>query len=261
MRRATWFGLAAALAAGAGGALVQASAARQGAVAPTATTGAATNVTLHLATLHGTVNPGGDETTYRFRYGLTKRYGRLTPAESAGAGASPVQVSAQLDGLRFGRTYHYRLIADNSSGHAAGADRTFRTHEPRIKGRYRTRLRIIAGGKAFEQHRGARVGRWYHFRPSRCTPVLCKRVRLSREGKRGRFRAMLHRTGPAAFSGRSRFRGWCDDGLRFRSASRIFVRARKAPSLRASSINGFLRLHARGCVRGSERATLRGSAR
>src|SRR5699024_6344487 len=40
-------------------------------------------------------------------------------------GLAPVDVSAPVAGLTPGATYHYRLVAGNADGVAAGADRTF----------------------------------------------------------------------------------------------------------------------------------------
>jgi hypothetical protein len=97
------------------------------AAAPSATTGAATNVTANSARVSGTVNPNGEATTYSFQFGTTAAYGLQTNAESAGSGTQPQDVSATLTGLTAGTTYHYRLIATNASGTTVGADATFTT--------------------------------------------------------------------------------------------------------------------------------------
>jgi hypothetical protein len=96
---------------------------------PTAVTGAATSVGRSTATVSGTVNPGGQATTWRFQYGTATSYGLLAPSSpgNAGAGTSAVSVSTTLSGLRRRTTYHYRLTATNASGTARGADATFRT--------------------------------------------------------------------------------------------------------------------------------------
>ena len=236
-------------------------AAGQGSAAPTATTGPATDVKLHGATLTGVVNPGGAETTYRFRYGPTKKYRHVTPLQSAGAGTEDVPVTAHVSGLKFGHSYHYRLIADNAQGHAAGRDRQFRTHDARLAGEYRVHLRVVHGGPAFGQHPGIRVGRSYRLRPLHCGEALCRGALLKRAGKRGSFRSTLHRSGPATYSGRDRFRGWCDDGLRFGSVSRVHLRGLHAPVRRATRVRGALRVRAHGCISGAELAKLHGAAR
>jgi hypothetical protein len=96
--------------------------------APTATTGAADSITTGSAVISGTVNPGGDETTYQFEYGTSVGYGLTTPAVSAGSGTTDVPAKATLSGLTPNTTYHYRLVATNASADPArGADRTFKT--------------------------------------------------------------------------------------------------------------------------------------
>ena len=47
---------------------------------PAATTGAAESITTGSAAVTGTVNPGGEATTYQFEYGTTTSYGLTTPA-------------------------------------------------------------------------------------------------------------------------------------------------------------------------------------
>ena len=97
---------------------------------PTATTGQASAITKTGATLAGTVNPGDQATIYSFHYGLTTAYGLSTPELSAGADRSAHAVSAPLTGLAPGTVYHYELVAKNTSGPAAGVDRTFTTASP-----------------------------------------------------------------------------------------------------------------------------------
>jgi plastocyanin len=94
---------------------------------PVATTGVASAIGEATATLAGTVNPGGQASTYSFVYGLTSEYGLSTPELSAGADRSAHSVSATLTGLAPGTVYHYELIANNNSGPATGIDRTFTT--------------------------------------------------------------------------------------------------------------------------------------
>jgi hypothetical protein len=97
--------------------------------APAVSTGGAKAVTATSAALTGTVNPGGQATTYYFQYGTSTAYGSTTPspAASAGTGTKNVNVSAAAGSLTPSTTYHYRLVAANASGTNTGADRTFRT--------------------------------------------------------------------------------------------------------------------------------------
>jgi hypothetical protein len=227
---------------------------------PAAETGAATDVTLHTATLHGTVSPHGSETTYYFRYGRTAPLTQTTPVESAGAGTADVAVSAPVAGLSWGRTYQYRLVAKNADGVTAGATREFRTHEPRLGGRYVVRLRVTSGGAPFGEHRGTRVRRTYRLQSRRCGEAVCGAVRMNREGKRGHFRDLLKHRSRGVFVGSDPFRGWCDDGLRFRSVAKTRLEVRRVSGGRATALAGRLRVRAHGCIRGGQRANLKASA-
>jgi hypothetical protein len=96
---------------------------------PFAQTGPATAVTDTTATVTGTVDPAGRQTTYVFAYGPTTRYGATTPPQDLPAGP-PVAVTATLTGLTPGTLYHYRLFAVHPGRFgeaAAGADATFTT--------------------------------------------------------------------------------------------------------------------------------------
>jgi hypothetical protein len=95
--------------------------------APTAVTGSASALTTRSAKLSGTVTTNGQATTWYFEYGTSTGYGSKTAAKSAGTNTKPVNVSASATGLKAATTYHYRLVAANSSGTSLGADRTFGT--------------------------------------------------------------------------------------------------------------------------------------
>ena len=97
------------------------------AVVPAAITGPVTSVGPATATVTGTVNPGGQATTWYVDYGTSTSYGTKTANVSAGSGTANTAVSANLTGLTPGTTYHYRVVATNSSGTARGADGIFTT--------------------------------------------------------------------------------------------------------------------------------------
>lgn len=95
--------------------------------APSVDTGGA-RVTDSSATLKGSIDPHGNQTTYYFQYGLTTAYGVQTPTASAGNGRTRVAVSQEIIGLQPDTTYHYRLVAVTSTGKTLeGQDRTFTT--------------------------------------------------------------------------------------------------------------------------------------
>jgi hypothetical protein len=73
------------------------------------------------------VSPRSQLTVYSFQYGTTTAYGASTPSVSAGSGAPPVAVSANLSGLAPNTTYHFRIVATNDTATTLGDDRTFTT--------------------------------------------------------------------------------------------------------------------------------------
>lgn len=88
-----------------------------------------TEVGISTATLNAEVNPFGSETTYHFEYGTTTSYGTSAPVPDGALPAedTELQVDQSLTGLLPETTYHYRIVAVNSSGTAPGPDRAFTT--------------------------------------------------------------------------------------------------------------------------------------
>jgi outer membrane protein assembly factor BamB len=101
---------------------------------PTAATDPPSEVSTETATLAGRVNPSGAETAVTFEYGLTPSYGQVAVAtESPLTGAGEQAVSAAVEALTPGTTYHYRVVAENSAGRAEGDDQTFTTRAPVLR--------------------------------------------------------------------------------------------------------------------------------
>jgi phosphodiesterase/alkaline phosphatase D-like protein len=96
-------------------------------VPPSVVTGPVTASAQTSATVTGTVNPNGLATTWFFQYGTSTGYGSQTGSSNAGSGTTSTSVSASLSGLSPGTTYHYRLVAVNSSGTTQGADAVLTT--------------------------------------------------------------------------------------------------------------------------------------
>jgi hypothetical protein len=94
------------------------------AAVPTATTRAATDVTFNTATLTGTVNPRGSATLVYFQIGTTSKYGAQSSPVQLPAGTSNVPIAIGITGMVAGTTYHYRIVATNTSGTTLGADHT-----------------------------------------------------------------------------------------------------------------------------------------
>jgi Ca2+-binding RTX toxin-like protein len=97
---------------------------------PGATTGSATSIGADRATLGGTVDPNGLETSWYVEYGTSTAYGKRSATQSAGSGTTARSVSVQVTGLDRGVLYHYRVVAESTAGSARGADATFRTLAP-----------------------------------------------------------------------------------------------------------------------------------
>jgi phosphodiesterase/alkaline phosphatase D-like protein len=93
---------------------------------PTVSTGGASNVTLTTATVAGTINPEGLETSYELDLGSDTTYGTSIYGE-AGSASTPTEVTVSLQNLAPNSTYHYLMVAINSDGRAHGSDRTFTT--------------------------------------------------------------------------------------------------------------------------------------
>jgi hypothetical protein len=94
----------------------------------TVNTGPATEVGTTVATMTGTVDPNGANTTWVFQYGLNAAaYIMQSLSGSLRAGTAPQTVSWQLQGLTPGTTFHYRLVAYHGAVATPGLDQTFMT--------------------------------------------------------------------------------------------------------------------------------------
>jgi YVTN family beta-propeller protein len=93
---------------------------------PVVITNPATNVTASSATLHGALDPHGLTTTVYFQYGTTTSYGHAIDPQLR-TGNTYQSVSANISGLSASTTYHFRIVASNSTGTRFGSDRTFTT--------------------------------------------------------------------------------------------------------------------------------------
>ena len=91
-------------------------------------TGAPSAVGKTVATLTGTINPEGAQTTWVIQYGLTATYGFQTFAGTLPAGITPVPIATELVGLAPATLFHYRLAAFHAGSVVTyGGDATFFT--------------------------------------------------------------------------------------------------------------------------------------
>jgi hypothetical protein len=89
----------------------------------------ATNIQGVSALLEGTVDPEGLASTYLFEYSTSPSFtgASKTPSQLAGSSSEPRPARAAISGLTPNTTYHYRLVATNSSGTTVGAPASFAT--------------------------------------------------------------------------------------------------------------------------------------
>jgi photosystem II stability/assembly factor-like uncharacterized protein len=93
---------------------------------PVVITNPATYIASYSAKLNGSVDPHGLATTVYFQYGTTTSYGSATGVYLF-VGDTYLNASAGITGLSANTTYHFRIVAINSSGTRYGSDRTFAT--------------------------------------------------------------------------------------------------------------------------------------
>lgn len=99
-----------------------------GANPPTVTTNAATNIGNFTAQLNGTVNANGQSTTVTFQWGLNTSYGNtINATPGTVTGNNPTAVLANLSGLEYNTTYHFRCVGSSTPGTTYGADQVFTT--------------------------------------------------------------------------------------------------------------------------------------
>jgi hypothetical protein len=97
---------------------------------PVATTTGPTEVTQTSATLTGTVNPNGLDTTYAFELSESPSFTtdvNLPVSTDAGSGSTPLVVSRAAGDLTAGTTYYYRLRATNAAGTSTSNPVSFMT--------------------------------------------------------------------------------------------------------------------------------------
>jgi parallel beta-helix repeat protein len=94
-------------------------------IAPGVSAAPATGIRPRGATLNGTVDTHGFQTSGRFEYGPTTSYGSSTPTQTLASGTHAV--SAMITGLLPDTPYHFKLVMSTSGGTAETADQTFTT--------------------------------------------------------------------------------------------------------------------------------------
>jgi uncharacterized protein (TIGR02145 family) len=96
-----------------------------------AKTDSASLITSFTATLNGKVNPNNAFTIVSFEFGLTKSYDfSMQSVQSPVTGSVPIHISADIDNLKPGTTYHFRTKAEYITGVTYGEDQIFTTLVP-----------------------------------------------------------------------------------------------------------------------------------
>jgi hypothetical protein len=108
----------------------------------------AASVSASTATLKGSVNPKGMETSYRFAFGLSDcsvkpSPCKFTPTLKTTAGEVSLPAEAELSGLSPATVYHFLLEANSGGGKAQSTDRAFATLGLASEG--------LPDGRAYEQ--------------------------------------------------------------------------------------------------------------
>lgn len=99
-----------------------------GPTVPAATTSSATNIAATSVQLNADVNPGNDTAYVKFFYGTSTNYtDSIASTVNPVIGASLQNVSAIVNGLQQGTTYHFKVKVSNKQGIALGNDMTFTT--------------------------------------------------------------------------------------------------------------------------------------
>jgi hypothetical protein len=94
---------------------------------PLVTVDPATHVISTAAGITGTVNPQGQPASCFVQWGATTAYGYTSPPVPVPAATSALAVSNNMIGLSPNTTYHFRLMATNSSGTGYSPDMTLTT--------------------------------------------------------------------------------------------------------------------------------------
>jgi hypothetical protein len=81
------------------------------------------------ALLAGFINPHGRTATYRFQWGLTRKYGKVSlfPEQPVYPGYKGEEIEEFIDGLKPGTVYHFRIVGYSHGLKFFGQDRTFKT--------------------------------------------------------------------------------------------------------------------------------------
>ncbi len=81
------------------------------------------------ALVAGFINPHGRTATYRFQWGPTMKYGKVSlfPEQPVYPGYKGEEIEEFIDGLKPGTAYHFRIVGYSHGLKFFGQDETFKT--------------------------------------------------------------------------------------------------------------------------------------
>lgn len=94
---------------------------------PVISTSSAVSVTETTASVNGSVNPSGSNSTYWYEYGTTASLGKNTASQVLDSSFNASFVPVKLTGLTSNTTYFFRVTAENKDGQVFGTTFTFTT--------------------------------------------------------------------------------------------------------------------------------------
>lgn len=94
---------------------------------PLVATNGPVSVSNNSAVINGSINPNGANTNFWFEFGLTQSLGQKTTVQSAGNSNAWQLVTGNLSGLETGKTYYYKVFAQNNYGINSGEVKSFTT--------------------------------------------------------------------------------------------------------------------------------------
>jgi hypothetical protein len=92
----------------------------------------ATEIAASSAQLNASFEGNGEDTHYYFEWGQSKKYGHVTaipPGDNAESPTVKTHIFTELEGLKPGVLYHFRVVAENGIGVSKSVDRIFTTFE------------------------------------------------------------------------------------------------------------------------------------
>jgi len=173
------------------------------------------------ATVSANVSAGSEPVTVSVEYGVTRRYGSsivVTPELPVGEDLTPLE--AEISGLREGKTYHFRVVAEGAGGRAVSPDLTLGKEAAPVIKAARAANRTPTGATIKARIKGGSGGATWHVEYGQspaygdrttAAALPAKRSRVAtrltglRPGTRYHFRVVVSAGGQTIASGDKTF--------------------------------------------------------